>query len=70
MAHSFDQRSFGVGIKVVDRPSLGARKATASGLARRTYSVEHLRENLHAAKIQLPPGMIADLDSIGGSPGQ
>jgi aryl-alcohol dehydrogenase-like predicted oxidoreductase len=35
-----------------------------------TSSVEHLRENLNAAKIQLPPGVIADLDSIGGVPGQ
>jgi pyridoxine 4-dehydrogenase len=35
-----------------------------------TSSVEHLRENLNAAKIQLPPGVIADLDSIGGAPGQ
>jgi pyridoxine 4-dehydrogenase len=35
-----------------------------------TSSLEHLRENLNAAKIQLPPGVIADLDSIGGVPGQ
>jgi pyridoxine 4-dehydrogenase len=35
-----------------------------------TSSVEHLRDNLNAAKIQLPPGVIADLDSIGGAPGQ
>jgi pyridoxine 4-dehydrogenase len=30
-----------------------------------TSSVEHLRENLNAVKVQLPPGVIADLDSIG-----
>jgi aryl-alcohol dehydrogenase-like predicted oxidoreductase len=30
-----------------------------------TSSVEHLRENLRAATLQLPPEMIADLDSIG-----
>jgi pyridoxine 4-dehydrogenase len=35
-----------------------------------TSSVEHLRENLEAATLQLPSEMIADLDSIGGSPGQ
>ncbi|HEX3876721.1 MAG TPA: aldo/keto reductase family oxidoreductase [Bryobacteraceae bacterium] len=29
-----------------------------------TSSVEHLRENLEAAKLQLPPQTIADLDSI------
>jgi aryl-alcohol dehydrogenase-like predicted oxidoreductase len=33
-----------------------------------TSSVEHLRENLNAAKVQLPPGVLADLDSIGGTP--
>jgi pyridoxine 4-dehydrogenase len=32
-----------------------------------TSSVEHLRENLNAAKVQLPPGVIVDLDSIGGT---
>jgi len=31
-----------------------------------TSSVEHLRENLAAATLQLPPEVIADLDSIGG----
>jgi pyridoxine 4-dehydrogenase len=30
-----------------------------------TSSVEHLRENLKAAMLQLPPELIADLDSIG-----
>jgi pyridoxine 4-dehydrogenase len=35
-----------------------------------TSSVEHLRENLSAAKLQLSPQTIADLDSIGGAPGQ
>jgi pyridoxine 4-dehydrogenase len=35
-----------------------------------TSSVEHLRENLNAAKLQLSPQTIADLDSIGGTPGQ
>ena len=34
-----------------------------------TSSVEHLRENLSAAKLQLSPQTIADLDSIGGTPG-
>ena len=33
-----------------------------------TSSAEHLRENLKAATLQLPPEMIADLDSIGGGP--
>jgi aryl-alcohol dehydrogenase-like predicted oxidoreductase len=32
-----------------------------------TSSIEHLRENLNAAKLQLPQQVIADLDSIGGS---
>jgi pyridoxine 4-dehydrogenase len=31
-----------------------------------TSSVEHLRENLKAAELQLPPETIPDLDSIGG----
>ena len=34
-----------------------------------TSSVEHLRENLKAATLQLPPAMIADLDAIGAVPG-
>ena len=33
-----------------------------------TSSVEHLRENLKAATLQLPPEMIADLDSIATAP--
>jgi pyridoxine 4-dehydrogenase len=32
-----------------------------------TSSVEHLRENLKAASLQLPSEMIAKLDSIGAS---
>jgi len=35
-----------------------------------TSSVEHLRENLKAATLQLPSEVIADLDSIGREPGQ
>jgi pyridoxine 4-dehydrogenase len=35
-----------------------------------TSSVEHLRENLNAATLQLPSKAIADLDSIGRSPEQ
>ena len=35
-----------------------------------TSSVEHLRENLNAAKLQLSPQAIAELDSIGGTAGQ
>ena len=35
-----------------------------------TSSVEHLRENLKAAMLEIPSEMIANLDSIGGSPGQ
>jgi aryl-alcohol dehydrogenase-like predicted oxidoreductase len=31
-----------------------------------TSSVEHLRENLNAAMLQLPSERIAELDSIGG----
>jgi pyridoxine 4-dehydrogenase len=33
-----------------------------------TSSVEHLRENLNAATLQLSPGTIADLNSIGQTP--
>jgi len=33
-----------------------------------TSSVEHLRENLQAARLQVPSEVIADLDSIGGGP--
>ena len=33
-----------------------------------TSSVEHLRENLNAATLQLPSERLADLDSIGGGP--
>jgi aryl-alcohol dehydrogenase-like predicted oxidoreductase len=35
-----------------------------------TSSVEHLRENLKAARLQIPSEMIANLDSIGGGSGQ
>jgi pyridoxine 4-dehydrogenase len=35
-----------------------------------TSSVEHLRENLSAATLQLPSEIIARLDSIGGDPRQ
>ncbi len=35
-----------------------------------TSSAEHLRENLRAATLQIPPQVIADLDSIGGGPRQ
>ena len=35
-----------------------------------TSSVEHLRENLRSATLQLPSEMIAALDSIGGHPQQ
>jgi len=31
-----------------------------------TSSLEHLRENLQSSMLQIPPGVIADLDSIGG----
>jgi aryl-alcohol dehydrogenase-like predicted oxidoreductase len=34
-----------------------------------TSLVEHLRENLEAATLQLPSKILADLDSIGGEPG-
>jgi pyridoxine 4-dehydrogenase len=33
-----------------------------------TSSVEHLRENLKAATLQIPPEVLADLNSIGGDP--
>ena len=33
-----------------------------------TSSVKHLHENLSAATLQVPPKVIADLDSIGGGP--
>jgi len=33
-----------------------------------TSSVEHLRENLNAARLQLSPATLAELDSIGGAP--
>jgi pyridoxine 4-dehydrogenase len=35
-----------------------------------TSSVEHLRENLKAAMLQIPSEMIANLDLIGGIPGK
>jgi pyridoxine 4-dehydrogenase len=35
-----------------------------------TSSVKHLRENLNAATLRLPPGTIAGLDSIGASAGR
>jgi len=35
-----------------------------------TSSVEHLRENLNAAKLRLPSRVIANLDAIGGGRGQ
>src|SRR5438128_1547555 len=35
-----------------------------------TSSVKHVRENLNAATLHLPSELIADLDSIGGGPGQ
>jgi aryl-alcohol dehydrogenase-like predicted oxidoreductase len=35
-----------------------------------TSSVEHLRENLNAAKLELSPQTIAELDSIGSTPAQ
>jgi pyridoxine 4-dehydrogenase len=34
-----------------------------------TSSVEHLRENLKAATLQIPPNVIATLDAISGGPG-
>ena len=34
-----------------------------------TSSIEHLRENLQASKLQLPPEVIADLDGIAARPG-
>ena len=33
-----------------------------------TSSIKHLRENLQAAKIQIPSEVIADIDSVGGRP--
>jgi aryl-alcohol dehydrogenase-like predicted oxidoreductase len=33
-----------------------------------TSSMEHLRENLAAAELELPAGVIADLDAIGSTP--
>jgi aryl-alcohol dehydrogenase-like predicted oxidoreductase len=35
-----------------------------------TSSVEHLRENLKAATLQIPPEMIAQLNAIGQVPAQ
>jgi aryl-alcohol dehydrogenase-like predicted oxidoreductase len=35
-----------------------------------TSSVEHLRENLKAAMLEIPSETIANLDSIGGGLGQ
>ena len=35
-----------------------------------TSSVEHLRENLKAVRLQLLPEILATLDSIGGGPRQ
>jgi aryl-alcohol dehydrogenase-like predicted oxidoreductase len=33
-----------------------------------TSSIEHLRENLEAPRLQIPPELVSDLDSIGGGP--
>jgi len=33
-----------------------------------TSSIEHLRENLAAARLQITPELVSDLDSIGGRP--
>ena len=35
-----------------------------------TSSAEHLRENLNAATLQLPPEILAELNSIGALPTQ
>ena len=35
-----------------------------------TSTVAHLRENLQATTLQIPSELMADLDSIGGTPGQ
>ena len=35
-----------------------------------TSSVGHLRENLEASSLQLPPQLIANLEAIGGGPAQ
>jgi len=35
-----------------------------------TSSVAHLRENLQAATLQMPPEIIAELDAIGENPKQ
>jgi aryl-alcohol dehydrogenase-like predicted oxidoreductase len=35
-----------------------------------TSSIEHLRENLEVARLQIPPELVSDLDSIGGGPAQ
>jgi aryl-alcohol dehydrogenase-like predicted oxidoreductase len=32
-----------------------------------TSSIKHLRENLDAVRLRLPPEVIADLDAIGGN---
>jgi aryl-alcohol dehydrogenase-like predicted oxidoreductase len=32
-----------------------------------TSSMEHLRENLQASRLQIPPEVIADLDAIDGN---
>ena len=32
-----------------------------------TSSIEHLRENLQASMLQIPPEVIADLDAIAGN---
>jgi pyridoxine 4-dehydrogenase len=34
-----------------------------------TSSLEHLRENLKAATLQIPAALLADLDTLGGAPG-
>jgi aryl-alcohol dehydrogenase-like predicted oxidoreductase len=35
-----------------------------------TSSIQHLRENLEVARLQIPPELVSDLDSIGGGPAQ
>jgi aryl-alcohol dehydrogenase-like predicted oxidoreductase len=32
-----------------------------------TSSIEHLRENVQASTLRIPPEVIADLDAIGGN---
>jgi hypothetical protein len=46
-------------------PGRGPRSTASDRAVPGTSSIEHLRENLAAARLKIPSKVIADLDSIG-----